>query len=127
MAQLKRVQNIRVEKNSNEKQEGNNELRKNHTKGYRKGYVIRVLHFGSAMDNIYLIIMMETEVETPSGPIDNPDTSASELSFVSTETGKWVPPISLTFAQALARFERPSYTEISFSYKECFSGCWECF
>ena len=127
MAQLKRVQNTRVERNSNEKQEGNNELRKNHTKGYRKGYVIRVLHFGSAMDNIYLIIMMETEVETLSGPIDNPDTSASELSFVSTETGKWVPPISLTFAQALARFERKSYTEISFSYKECFSGCWECF
>ena len=121
MAQLKRVQNIRVEKNSNEKQEGNNELRKNHTKGYRKGYVIRVLQIGSAMDNIYLIIMMETEAETPSGPIDNPDTSASELSFVSTETGKWVP---LKFAQALARFERPSYTEISFSYKECFSGCW---
>ena len=83
MAQLKRVQNTRVERNSNEKQEGNNELRKNHTKGYRKGYVIRVLHFGSAMDNIYLIIMMETEVETPSGPIDNPDTSASELSIIS--------------------------------------------
>ena len=127
MAQLKRVQNIRVESNSNEKQEGSNELRKNHTKGYRKGYVIRVLQIGSAMDNIYLIIMMETEAETPSGPIDNPDTSASELSFVSTETGKWVPPISLTFAQALARFERLSYAEISFSYKACLSGCWECF
>lgn len=85
---MKRVQNIRVEKNSNEKQEGNNELRKKHTKGYRKRNVIRVLQFGSVIDNIYLII---TEAETPSGPIDNPDTSASELSFISTETGKWVP------------------------------------
>lgn len=55
------------------------------TKGYRKRNVIRVLQFGSVIDNIYLII---TEAETPSGPIDNPDTSASELS---TETGKWVP------------------------------------
>ena len=124
MAQLKRVQNIRVEKNSNERQEGNNQLRKNHTKGYRKRNVIRVLQFGSVIDNIYLIKMMETEMEARSGPIDNLDTSVSELSFISTETGKLVPPISLTFAQALARFERLSYTEISFSYKECFSGCW---
>ena len=61
----------------------------------------------------------DAETETPSGPIRNPDTSASEPSFISTETGKWVP---LKFSQALARFERQSYTEISFSYKACLYG-----
>ena len=100
---------------------------KKYIKGYRKRYAIRVLQLGSAMDNIYLIKMMETEMEALSGPIDNLDTSVSELSFISTETGKLVPPISLTFAQALARFERKSYTENNFPYKACLSGCWECF
>ena len=94
---------------------------KKHTTVYRKRYVIRVLQLGSAIDNMYLTIMKQTETETPSGPIDNPDTSASEPSFISTESGKWDP---LKFSQALARFERQSYTEINFSYKACFSWCW---
>ena len=94
---------------------------KKHTKGYREKYVIRVLQLGSAIDNMYLIIMIQTETETLSGPIDNPDTSASEPSFISTETAKWDP---LKFSQALARFERQSYTEISFYYKACLSWCW---
>ena len=56
---------------------------KKHTKGYREKYVIRVLQLGSAMDNMYLSIMKQTETETPSGPIQNPDTSASDPSFIS--------------------------------------------
>ena len=61
MAHLERI-NICFENKSR------HQLAQGKAKGYRKRYVIIVVLLGSATQN-HLIIMMQTEMETTSGPV----------------------------------------------------------